>query len=228
MYQRLIALLSEYPIGAINHLLLLLPVCVAGYRREYLDGKLVLIALFFLIHFVEESVLLYYVINGMITTSIQKGFLVIDIILLAEFFYVSYKGKPAIQRFSVILSLFIGLVVIANYRSQTMSFVSESLFRLLLICFAILYFNKILAENRILRIVNHSIFWISAGFLIYGMGTFMTSLFTDYLLDPSKTSDQTFDLFWNMSQLLSIIQCMLVSIGLWVSKFDRENYIQSI
>ncbi|MEZ0611196.1 hypothetical protein ACAW74_21975 [Fibrella sp. WM1] len=228
MLDRLLSQIDKYPFDFISHFFLLLPVLFCVIRREFLDKILLCVGLYFFIRFLEESVLLYYVLHKKSTISLQKGLLAIDTLIVAELFYLALKQRYVARQVGISLALITVFITIITYIYSQYSFINASLFRALIIFFAIAYFNKILAENRVLRIVNHAMFWVSAGFLIYGMGTFMTSLFTDYLLDPTITSDQTFDLFWNMSQFLSVIQCVLVSIGLWVSKFDRENYIQPI
>lgn len=226
MLTHLLDKIYQYPIIALSHLLLLLPVCIAMYRQKFLTSTLSLVLLYFAVHFIEETLLLYYVLIYKKTISLQKGFFFLDIILLTEIFYFSYKNNKQLQKMSVIFAIACGLIVFINYQTEALSFISASTLKSLIIILSLAYFHKILSENRVKKIVLHSMFWISCGFLIYGMGTFMTSVFTDYLLDDKITSDQTFDLFWNMGQLLSIIHCVLVAIGLWVSKFDRENYIQ--
>lgn len=208
--------------------MLLLPVAVAAYRREYLSGILSVVGLYFLFHFIEESILLWYVLYQKPTTTIQKVFFLIDVILAAQAFYIVHKHHRNLRRISLVSCAVIGVIILIDIWQQvSQGSVSAALVRLLLIFFALTYFNKILSENRVLKVIHHPMFWVSAGFLVYGMGTFMTSLFTDYLLDESKTSDQTFHLVWNIGQLLCIVQCILTAIGFWVAKLDRNNYLQA-
>lgn len=228
MLDRSLKHLANYPLDFLSHFCLLLPALLYFYRREFLNTTLLCAILFFVIRFIEECVLLYYSLTRQNNLSLQKGLLVIDTIIVTELFYLSLKDRLFARQAGLALALSAVFVTVVAYMYSEYSFVGASLFRFLLIFFALAYFNKILAENRILRIVHHPMFWISSAFLIYGMGTFMTSLFTDYLLDSAKTSDQTFDLFWNMGQVLSIIQCILAAISIWVSKFDRLNYVHPI
>ncbi|WP_041257565.1 hypothetical protein [Fibrella aestuarina] len=228
MVERFVEFFQHYPLDVISHLFLFSPVCVFIYRRAFFDKALLCVCLYFLVHFLEETVLLYYVLHKQSTISIQKGLIAIDTLVIAELYYLALKENEISRQIGLALSLVTLFVTIVTYVYSQYSFIGASLFRLLLILFAIVYFNKILAENRILKIIHHPMFWISSAFLVFGMGTFMTSLFIDYLLDPAITSDKTFDLFWNMGQLLSVFQCVLVSIGFWVSKFDRGNYIQPL
>ncbi|MBO0939538.1 hypothetical protein J2I47_23515 [Fibrella sp. HMF5335] len=225
MFDQLISLLAKYPVVTLGHIMLLLPVVFGILRREYLNSVLVFVVIYFAIHFIEQCLLLYYVIYDKKTIGVQKGFLIFYTIIIARLFYISYRNSVKLRRIGLITCLLIGIVLLIDFQYNSFAFIGATLFRLLLIVFSLTYFNKILSENRVLRTIYHPMFWISSGFLIYGMGTFMTSLFTDYLLDATKTSDQTYGLFLTMAELLGIIQCVLVATGMWVSKFDQKNYI---
>ena len=228
MINHLFFTLQKYPVVALSHFMLLLPVAIAVYRREYLSPILWVIVFYFSLHFIEESILLYYVVYKKHTVGIQKSFFVLDVFIAGQAFYIGQPHNKRLRQIGLLSCGLIGGLILADFWGQDLpAFISAALVRLLFIAFALSYFNKILAENRVLKVVYHPMFWVSAGFLVYGMGTFMTSLFTDYLLDESRISDQTFDLFWNIGQLMCIIQCVLAAVGFWMTKLDTTNYIPS-
>lgn len=216
-------LFLSYPLDFVSQFFLLLPVLVAIYRRKSLSQVLLITALYFLVQFIEESLLLYYSVKAKNSHGIIKGIFLINILIIGDIYYISFKSNK-ISKYAVIFftALFF-LINLFNYFIDGMISVSNTAYRVILIVFSLMYFNKILQDNKIRRVVLHDFFWINSGFLFYGMGTFITSLFLDYLIAmPPKT----FDLFWNMGQVINVLQCLLVAIGLWVSEFDKDNYIQ--
>lgn len=219
-------LMLAFPFDFIAYFLLLLPVILSVYRQKFLTRNLVAVSTLFLARFLEDTVLNYYAMLNKFNLDQQRGFFIIDVILLTVIYYLSFSRKNSVTRF-VLFFAFISVTFLSLNYLFYRSLSGGSFFsRLTYIIFSLLYFNEILAENRIKNVLKHPMFWVSAGFLFFGMGTFMTTLFTDYLLDPSKTPYATYELFMNMNQIVSWIQCLLVAIGLWVSKFDKDNYIQ--
>lgn len=87
------------------------------------------------------------------------------------------------------------------------------------------YFNKIIADLRIRNILKHTLFWFTAGLLVFVTGTFFTSLFSEFIFDPKTVPDETFDFYWNINNILFVIFSALSALGLWVSKYDRDNLI---
>lgn len=67
-------------------------------------------------------------------------------------------------------------------------------------------------------------FWVSVGVLLYAAGTLFMYLFSEYIFTP-KASDELFDIYWGITQIVSIIFCLTTSLGVWVSKYDSENYL---
>lgn len=102
---------------------------------------------------------------------------------------------------------------------------SSTVQKLFITALALTYLNEIVKEARIKSILSYSMFWVSAGFLIYSLGTFFVSLFGEFLFDPKLVDDETFNIYWNLNNVLFIIFSVLSSIGLWFSKYDSENLI---
>jgi hypothetical protein len=81
---------------------------------------------------------------------------------------------------------------------------------------------------RIKNILLHTMFWFGAGLLVYASGTFFSMLFSEYWYgDITQVPAEIFDRYWNICQILFIIFCCITSVGLWVSKRDRENFVDS-
>lgn len=228
MLKSLKDLFDFYPLDFYSYFFMLLPVAVASYRREFLTPVLSIVTAYFLVRFLEECVFLYYVLIPKSTHSINNFSLILDSLLIGWFYWSSFTRNSIARKIAIAVTASIFVIATSNYLVEGLGSVSHSCMRLMMIILSLVYFNKILSENRVRKIVAHSLFWVNAGFLFYGMGTFMTSLFKDYLLDPMLTTKETYNLFSDMNQMLSIILSVLVAIGIWVSKNDRDNYIQPI
>ena len=225
MVEALIRQFCKYPLDFISHLFLLLPVTIGAYRQKYLTNTLLSVAIYFAVQFLQETVLLNYTLNKCSSIKLQQLLLILDTVILSEIFFLAFKDRKSnkyITLFALTISLLVSTI---DYLIIPLTSISSSLFKLTIILFSLMYFNKILSENRIKNVLKHSMFWISSGFLLLGMGTFFSSLFIDYLLGDSKEQDNAFDLFWAIDQVVICLQCILIAIGLWVSKFDKNNYI---
>jgi hypothetical protein len=218
-------LILAFPLDFIAYFLLLLPVIIGVYRQGYLTRNLVGTVVFFTVKFLEDTILNYYAIRQENNLDQQRGFFILDVFLLSFIYYPSFSGNKFIK--TLLLTTTIGslMALIVNYFFYSSLSLGAVVTRIILIMFSLNYFNKMLSENRIKNVLKHPMFWVSSGFLMFGMGTFMSTLFTDHLLDKTKTSYTTYILFNNMNQIVISIQCILVAIGLWVSKFDQNNYM---
>lgn len=220
---------EAFPLDFYSHLFLLLPVAMATYRRRLLTPALAVVAIYFGIRFLEETVFLYYALQVMHNIGLINRTLILDMLVIGLVYYLGFDSSRPYRRATVIVTLIAFSIALLNVvlspirASQTA--ISWPIIRILLIILSLTYFNKILAENRVRTILLHSLFWVCAGFLFYGMGTFMTSIFNDYLITSPK---KTYNAFSYMKELISILCSIMVAIGLWVSKYDKDNYIQPV
>jgi hypothetical protein len=83
-------------------------------------------------------------------------------------------------------------------------------------------FIELLAQMKVKNILKHSLFWVSSGIIIQSTGTILIFLFSKIILSTQAAPDIFFR-YWNFILVMYIIFCLLVSIGLWVSKYDTEN-----
>jgi hypothetical protein len=72
---------------------------------------------------------------------------------------------------------------------------------LLVICFTLLYFWKLLRELRVTTLRKEPMFWVSAGLLLYFLGYLQIALFSNYILRYSKEFTQ---LVWAVHSCLFI------------------------
>lgn len=73
---------------------------------------------------------------------------------------------------------------------------------LLVLCFTLLYFWKLLRELRVASLHQEPMFWVSAGLLLYFLGYLQIALFSNYLLRYSKEFAQ---LIWAVHSCLFIV-----------------------
>ncbi len=220
---------EAFPLDFYSHLFLLLPVAMAVYRRKLLTPALAVVAIYFGIRFLEETVFLYYALQVMHNIGLINRTLILDMLVIGLIYYLGFVSSRLYRRTTVIVTLIAFLIAVLNVvlspSQARYTAVSWPIIRLLLIILSLAYFNKILAENRVRTIVQHSLFWVCAGFLFYGMGTFMTSVFNDYLI---KSPKETYNVFSYMKELISMLCSIMVATGIWVSKYDKDNYIQPV
>ena len=228
MTERLILFFLKYPLDFVSNFFLLLPVLAGLYRQKYLTIVLKLFVLIFLVRFIEESSLIYIALTKANNIAEQKIYMLIDVLLIAIPYSLLFRHKTTYLRTTYFTGVAVGVTLLVYIIFFEQTGLSGSVMRFFVIAIALLYYNLILAENKIKNILHHSMFWINAGMLIYAMGTFMTFLFIDYLYDPLKVSDKTFDIFWNISQLVICIQCVLTAIGMYFAKEERTNKLSRI
>ena len=226
--ERLINFALKYPLDFVAYFFLLLPVLVGLYRQKYLTTVLKGISIIFFARFIEESILLYVSFLKPTNQDEQKLFMLIDVFLICLVYALIFKNKLAYKKIAYYSAVVVEIMLIVLMLFHARNGLSGSVMRLYIIIITLVYYNFVLAENKVKNILHHSMFWINAGFLVYAMGTFMTSLFIDYLIDSTKDSNQTFDLFWNMSQIIICIQCTLTAIGMYFAKEERTNRLSQI
>ncbi|RCR68178.1 hypothetical protein DUE52_17385 [Larkinella punicea] len=222
MLERLIGNIRDYPLDYIGHAFILLPVTIGIYRRQYLNNQLKLVAFYFSISFLEECIQLFYSLNKWSNIHLYNIYLIIDVLIIGLSYYEIFENK--IHKKTIAIATLISICVsIFFYSHDTFSSASNTVFRLLCVTLVLFYFNWLLTQMKIINILLHSMFWISAGLLLYSLGTFFMYLFSQFTIGV-HTKSNIFDLYWKVKQILYIIFCLFSTIGFWVSKYDKENY----
>lgn len=202
-----------------------LPIISGIIRYKYLVLPSKFIIIFFFSYLIIETFALWLSLHKENNLYLQNIEISINIFILLGITLISFSTKQWRQIFTI-SALICFIVSLTTYKSDAVSSISISLFRLFSIFICLAYFNKILIDIRIKNILHHTLFWFLSGLLIFSAGTFFIMLFSEYWYkDINQVAPEVFDKYWNANQLLFIIFCLLSSLGLWFSKYDRENLI---
>ncbi|GAB3798716.1 hypothetical protein GCM10028819_20450 [Spirosoma humi] len=225
MWDRLLELSVRYPIDLLSYLSSLIPILISVLRFNQLTKIALYIILFFAFCFVKDTYALWYVIRALNTTFIQNLETLFQSFLIG-FIYYNCFDKRLSKQILAGLTLLCATLIVFTYEDIKVSVTALLSFRVLSIGLSLAYFNKILVDMRIKNVLTHTMFWFSAGLLIFAAGTFFIVLFSEYWYkDINKVPAEVFDKYWNASQILFIIFCLFSGIGLWFSKYDKENFI---
>lgn len=85
---------------------------------------------------------------------------------------------------------------------------------ILLLAMAGLYLRKLLNELRVQHLTHDSVFWVSAGLLLYAFGKLQIALFSDYLLQ--HYSRELNILVWDIHALLLTVLYFCYCMALWM------------
>jgi hypothetical protein len=228
MWERFLDLSARYPLDLIAHLSGLLPILTGLIRFRQLNRVGLWIWLLFIFFFTKDSYSLWLVLLARSTTFVQNVEAFFQVIFISQIFYWSFESKKSKQiTIGVLLLALAGIAY--TYSSSNVSTMSMTIVRVVSIGFSLAYFNKVLVDMRIKNILLHSMFWFCAGLLVYASGTFFSMLFSEYWYgDIAKVPAEIFDRYWNICQTLFIVFCCIAAIGLWVSKHDQENFVDTI
>ncbi len=223
MLERLLLLCEKYPLDFISHLSSSFPVILGLIRYKYLSVTTKYIIVFFLFCFAKESTALWLSLlkqNNLFLQNIESIVEISILFIISLYCFQSIKWK----RVWLILSTICISISVLSYQSNQISSLSLSTFRIFSIFFCLSYFSKILIDVSVKDILLHTMFWFASGLLIYATGTFFIVLFSEYWYkDINKVPSEVFDKYWNASQVLFIIFCLLSALGIWISKYDKEN-----
>ena len=219
MWETFIRLITRYPLDFISQLFALLPIFVGLIRYRRLSVPMKWVVLAFITYFLKDSVALMYSLrkeSNLYLYNLQSFFEIAVVALIYSF----SMPKQAKQ----ILWLAGGCLVVNVffYSNQEISAGNLTIARLFIIVVVLLYLTHVLNEAVIRNIMRHDMFWLSAGLLLYAAGTFFVFLFGNYLFDVS-TSDETFDFYWSLQEIIFIIFCVLAAIGLRFSEFKNVS-----
>ena len=112
------------------------------------------------------------------------------------------------------------IIAIFDFKTLEISPFATAFDKVLMIVFVFLHFNTILSEMKIKNILLHPPFWISVAVIIYAAGSFSIDLFSNYIFNDS---DETFLFFLNMRRIVNIIFLLILSIAIWVKKYNIKE-----
>lgn len=222
--ERLLDLVEKYPLDFVSYLSSSLPIVVGALTHEFHKRVQRYIWLFFIFLFLKDSysfLHIYYVLSNVYIQNLET---LLEIGFAGLIYYTCFNTSLS-KRVILYAGIMSFCIVVLAYSQERVSIISLLTFRIYSIGLSLAYFNKIIVDLRIKNILKHTMFWFSAGLLIYATGTFFVSLFSEFLFDPKLTNNEIFDNYWNVSNDLFVIFSGLSSIGLWVSKYDSKNLI---
>lgn len=221
MVERLFHLTEKYPLNLASHLSSLLPIALGLALFACLSKSYKIVLLLFALYFISDTYSLWLVMARVSTYPIQNLQPLFEISIVTAVYLSSFRKNELGKwvKWAAILSV---VIVSISYRQNTISTVGLTTQRLFETIVVLLYFNKILIEARVKNILFHSMFWLSSGLLIYSAGTFFFSLFSSYLYSDTITNEE-FDPFWKLNQILFIILCLMASVGIWVCRYETDN-----
>ncbi|MFD2571449.1 hypothetical protein ACFSUS_12440 [Spirosoma soli] len=223
MWQKLYNQLIEYPIDFISHFGSLLPIFVGLINYRIIAKEHRIGILLFAFYFIKDTYSLWLSLHSTSSLHVQNIQAIIELILIGVLYNASFPTKDKKSLVAVLTCLSIPLLFFF-YRHDAVSAEILSIFRIFSITICLVYFNNLIARMVVRDILTYSMFWITSGLLMYTAGTFFIFLFGEYIFSPKEViSDEVFDFFWNVSQLLFTLFCLFFALGLWFSKYDRKN-----
>ncbi len=222
--ERLLHLFELYPLDFVSYISSLIPIVVGvmmlgAHRRNHRY-----VWLLFIFFFAKETYSIWYAYWKLNNLFIQNVETLFETAFVGLIYYSCFSNTVSKQIILGAGILIIG-VILLTYTPDQLSLPSLLLFRVYSIVASLAYFNKILADLRIRNILKHPLFWFTSGLLIYTLGTFFTSLFSEFIFNPKTVSDETFDFYWNINNILFVIFSLLSAVGLWCVKYDRDNVL---
>jgi hypothetical protein len=82
----------------------------------------------------------------------------------------------------------------------------------IILVYSIIYLYRLLVDLPVEKLHRVPMFWFNAAFLIMNAGTLFLFLFTSYLV---KVLNNQLLIYWTFHNILSIVQQLVIMIGLW-------------
>lgn len=216
---------QEYPVVSIAELITLLPIIIglfSFYSSEYKIKFLVILFICFFVRDISSNILAYSKQNNLFLYNI---FSIIELFFLALIFFNDEKVHSINYKRMIIWGVIVASCIdIFFYSKYDFSIGNFTVVRLYGLLVTVTYFVNILSELNVKNILTYSMFWINSGFLLYFCGTFFIFLLSDKVLS-SKVDTKVFQQYWDTNLIFYIFFCLLASVGIWFSKYDKENFI---
>ncbi|CCH51390.1 hypothetical protein BN8_00310 [Fibrisoma limi BUZ 3] len=225
MWEKFIELSSKYPLDTLSHAASLLPVLIGLTFLNQLRPAARLMVLLVGLFFLKDSVALYHSLRSESNLYLYnlQSFVEIGVVGAA------YAVVSPVSIKKVIISSAIACLVVnvIFYSSLELSPGNLTVARLFMLAVVLMYLTRITNQVIVRNIMTHDLFWFSAGLLVYIAGTFFIFLFGHYLFEETTSLD-TFNLYWNIQQVIYIIFCVISAVGLWMSRFERVKPLPAL
>ncbi|WP_316821507.1 hypothetical protein [Pedobacter gandavensis] len=157
-------------------------------------------------------------------THLQNNLPVLHIYTMVEFttimlFYqVIFKNYIPKRSFWLVIGIFLVFCLLnATYIQDWKIFNTypRTLESILVISASLYYYYKITRQSLYTQIEKSPVFWINTGFFIYFSGSFLLFTISNYILPYSFKFNM---MVWQFHAFLSIVNNILIFIGLWQHK----------
>jgi hypothetical protein len=221
MIDRLVTFSGKYPLDTVSYVVILIPFTIGLFFYAHLRKEERILLVYFLFTFLKETAALIIMLAGHTNLYLQNVQTFIDIFFFG-FAYWYGLHSDRLKRYIMLTGGFCLFMAATSFDTQSISPLNQIAAKLFAVVAVLLFFTDILAELRIAHLSRHGMFWLSAGLLLFAAGTFLIALFSSILIS-AVISEDTFDLFWNIQQVLLTIFCLLASVGFWVSGLESRR-----
>jgi hypothetical protein len=188
------------------------PVLAIGYNFRHLDKVLKIVALFFVISFISDLILI-------ITTALRVNnnlpvvniFYVVNIIFFGIIYYQAFF-EPILKKMVMVLSAMVFLFAIYNLifviKLTEYPSASNTALSVISIIFSLIYFYQLLNRQEFIHIEKQGLFWFNSAVLFYfSINIFLFMLFERLLIAHASGSFVIHD-------VVNIIANVLYTFGL--------------
>lgn len=218
MWEKFVQLSVQYPLDSLSHIASLLPVFIGITFLNQLRPAARLMVLFVGLFFLKDSIALYHSLRSESNLYLYN---------LQSFFEIGVVGATyavvspvSIKKVIISIAAVCLLINVIFYSSIELSPGNLTVARLFMLAVVLMYLTRITNQVIVRNIMTHDLFWFSAGLLVYIAGTFFIFLFGHYLFEKTTSLD-TFNLYWNIQQVIYILFCIISAVGLWMSRLER-------
>jgi hypothetical protein len=221
MLERFFNLYLEHPLELIHDLATVLPIILGLFYANSKKKEIRFLIVYFGVLFFRNLISNIYATYRLNNIFLYNFFSFIEVIILGSIYYYSIDRKT-FKSYILVGGIIVLLTNIFFWEYNEFSAGIFTVTRIYDLFIALLYFIELLAQMKVKNILKHSLFWVSSGIIIQSTGTILIFLFSKIILSTQAAPDIFFR-YWNFILVMYIIFCLLVSIGLWVSKYDTEN-----
>ncbi len=222
---RLIYLFNKHPLSFVAESISLLPLLIGIVLWRVTTKEVKYLTVFFALSFVKDFTSNIFAFYKQSNLFIYNFFSLVEIVLVLALFYDIKNINSTYYKRIVLYGGVIALLInIFLFRVDEFSVGSFTIVRLYGIFIIMNFYYQVMSNLYIKNIVFYSLFWVSAGLLLYQSGTFFIFLLGDTVLS-TKSKPEIFQQYWDTNLIFYIVFCLLSSIGILLSKYDEKNLI---
>jgi hypothetical protein len=194
---------------------------VCFYRYSERNGLIKLIGILFVGSFVCNMAGYLFFVFNFSNRILNIPNTVYDFILvfLASMLYNDQTRSKYKRAFTLIAGSFalMGILNLLFFQTSSITSYNKLLSSFILIGYAVIYFYRLMVELPTIHLHRLPMFWFNSAFLIYHAGTIFLFAFTPYLVSFLQKDMLS---YWSFHNVLSIVQGLIILIGL---TYDLKN-----